>query len=128
MAPVRKTVRQECVAKGLAARSETNSRILAEIATAAGEEASAAIKEVLPLIGPATQLDAFVHRLGPSERREGTYFADQHPDETLRLLDRLIGPSPSHVPYGFGKLLRSILRAKPGLANSMAFQRLRAVA
>ncbi|WDF73614.1 SIR2 family protein [Novosphingobium sp. KACC 22771] len=107
-------------------QTEGTSRQLALIVERAGVHFTEAVSLALPHLRPVAHLDTLAYRLR-KQGEDGQGYAVDHPVETLKLLNSLVGDNPQTAPWNLRELLELIATANPALRQSDPWRRLKAI-
>jgi hypothetical protein len=103
-----------------------SSRAFAALLEKAGDRFPQVVSLVLPYLRPVPRLDTFAYRLKKLDD-DGQGYSGRFPEQTLRVLDAMVGGDQQAAPWNLGELLETIAAATPALRQSEAWRRLKAL-
>ena len=101
--------------------SKTSERLL-DLAIDTSEHFSDIVKNIEPYLRNIEPSSLFLYQLTNDEDKNS--LTEKHPQEILLLLDKVIGQRIESYDNSLAKILEKIVREKPVLKNSIAWQRL----
>lgn len=107
-------------------QTDGTSRQLATIVEKAGAHFPEAVTLVVDHLRPVAHLDTFAYRI-KKQGELGEGYALNHPAETLRVLNALVGDDPQTAPWNLREVLEIIATAMPALRQSDPWRRLKAI-
>lgn len=107
-------------------QSGASSRAFASLVEKSGDRFPEVVSLVLPFLRPVPHLDTFAYRLKKLDT-EGQGYSDRFPEQSLQVLDAVVGDEPQTAPWNLSELLDTIANAAPALRQSEAWRRLKAL-
>lgn len=104
--------------------SKTSERLL-DLAIETSEHFTDIVKNIEPYLRNIEPTSIFLYQLTNNEDKY--LLTEKHPQEVLLLLDRVIGQRIESYDNSLAKILEKIVKEKPALKNSIAWQRLHKV-